>query len=71
MAQLRPVEHQAVENLWVVNKCSSPPGHCKPQDQNLEAMFNNSAKNCFKLDSVQNVLSKSSLIQKRERCHKI
>ena len=46
MAQLRHVEHQAVENLWIVNKCSSP-GHCKPQDQNLEAMFNNSAKNCL------------------------
>ena len=69
MAQLRPVEHQAVENLWVVNKCSSP-GHCRPQDQNLEAMFNNSAKNCFKLGSIQNVLNKSSLIQERERCHK-
>ena len=69
MAQLRPAEHEAIQNLWVVNKCSSP-GHCRPQDQNLEAMFNNSAKNCFKLGTVQNVLNKSSLIQERERCHK-
>ena len=46
LAQLSPVEHEAVENLWVVKKCLSP-GHSRPKDQNLEAMFNNSAKNCF------------------------
>ena len=69
MAQLRPVEHEAIQNLWVVNKCSSP-GHFRPQDQNLEAMFNNSTKNCFKPGTVQNVLNKSSLIQESERCNK-
>ncbi len=57
-----------ISELWVANK-SDFPGHCRPQDQNLEALFNNSAKNCFKLGTVQNVLHKSALIQERESCH--
>ena len=69
MEQLRPFERTAVRNLWVSNK-SDEPGHCRPQDQNLEALFNNSAKNCFKLGNVQNVLNKASMIQEREKSHR-
>ncbi len=68
MKHLRPFEETAIRTLWVSNK-SSTPGHWRPQDQNLEAMFNNSAKNCFKLGTVPNVLNKSSMIQEREQCH--
>ena len=68
MFLLRPFEESNVRTLWVSNK-SSEPGHCRPHDQNLEALFNNSAKNCFKLGTVQNVLSKASMIQERELCH--
>eukprot|EP00112_Aurelia_sp_Birch-Aquarium-sp1_P005482 Seg1622.9 transcript_id=Seg1622.9/GoldUCD/mRNA.D3Y31 product="hypothetical protein" protein_id=Seg1622.9/GoldUCD/D3Y31 len=69
MKQLRPFEESAIRSLWVSNK-SDEPGHCRPQDQNLEALFNNSAKNCFKLGTVQNVLNKASMIQEREKCHR-
>ena len=69
MKQLRPFEEIAIRSLWVSNK-SDEPGHCRPQDQNLEALFNNSAKNCFKLGTVQNVLNKASMIQEREKCHR-
>ena len=58
-----------MQNLWVFQKCSSP-GHCRPNDKNLQSMFNNSAENCFKLRIVQSVLNKSSLMQERKRCHK-
>ena len=51
--------------LWVADK-SSKPGHCRPQDHNLEAMFNNSVKNCFKLGTFENVLNKASMIQERQ-----
>ena len=68
MEQLRNSEKMAIKTLWVSNK-SDKPGHCRPQDQNLEALFNNSAKNCFKLGTVQNVLNKASMIQEREKCH--
>ena len=68
MELLRPFEETAIKTLWVSNK-SSEPGHCRPQDQNLEASFNNSTKNCFKLGTVQNVLNKASMIQEREQCH--
>ena len=57
-----------MNELWVSNK-SDYPGHCRPQDQNLEALFNNSAKNCFKLGTVQNDVNKASLIQERETYH--
>ena len=69
MHSLRPHEESAIRNLWISNK-SSTPGHCRPQDQSLEAQFNNSAKNCFKLGTVENVLNKASMIQERESCHK-
>ena len=36
----------------------------------MEALFNNSANNCFKLGTVQNVLNKASIIQERELCHR-
>eukprot|EP00112_Aurelia_sp_Birch-Aquarium-sp1_P022304 Seg625.3 transcript_id=Seg625.3/GoldUCD/mRNA.D3Y31 product="hypothetical protein" protein_id=Seg625.3/GoldUCD/D3Y31 len=64
----RPHTKVTINDLWVSNK-SDYPGHCRPQDQNLEALFNNSAKNCFKLGTVQNVVNKASLIQERETCH--
>eukprot|EP00794_Sanderia_malayensis_P010665 gene10665-11794_t len=69
MHSLRPHEECGIRNLWVSNK-SSKPGHCRPQDQSLEAQFNNSAKNCFKLGTVENVSNKASMIQERELCHK-
>ena len=68
MNLIRPFEETAVRSLWVSNK-SNEPGHCRPQDQNLEVLFNNSAKNCFKLGTVQNVLNRASMIQERELCH--
>ncbi len=68
MELLRLGEDNATRNLWVANK-STGPGHCRPQDRNLEALFNNSEKNCFKLGTVQTVMNKASMIQERERCH--
>eukprot|EP00112_Aurelia_sp_Birch-Aquarium-sp1_P026730 Seg9689.1 transcript_id=Seg9689.1/GoldUCD/mRNA.D3Y31 product="hypothetical protein" protein_id=Seg9689.1/GoldUCD/D3Y31 len=68
MEQLQNSEKMAIKTFWVSNK-SDEPGHCRPQDQNLEALFNNSVKNCFKLGTVQNVLNKASIIQEREKCH--
>ena len=69
MASARPHTKHTIRKLWVANK-STEPGHGRPQDQNLEALFNNSAKNCFKLGTVQNVLNKASMIQEREICHR-
>ena len=63
MASARPHTKQTIRNLWVANK-SAEPGHGRPQDQNLEALFNNSAKDCFKLGN------KASMIQEREVCHR-
>ena len=69
MKHLRPFEETAIRTLWVSNK-SDEPCHCRPQDQNLVALFNNSAKNCFKVGTVQNMLNKASMIQEREKCHR-